>query len=126
MSTRPTRVDFSSGFLGVTGSDIAAITRGARGAPRIDGFTLGVWETSTPAPHGGEMHPDGDEFLFLLAGEVSIAFDGDAGEETLTLTAGEGCVVPRGVWHKVLPAGPCKILHLTPGPDISLRPPRQA
>ena len=28
--------------------------------PRLDGYSIGTWETDRPAPHNGEMHPDGD------------------------------------------------------------------
>ena len=37
---------------------------------RIDGFTVGAPVMTRNAPHGGEMHPDGDELLFLISGRV--------------------------------------------------------
>ena len=34
--------------------------------PRIDGYVIGTPVMSRPAPHNGEMHPDGDEVLLDL------------------------------------------------------------
>ncbi len=116
--------DLLKNFAGVErGHTLRRIAR-ASGVPRIDGFTIGVWDTDRPAPHGGEMHPDGDEFLFVVSGEVAVEHYGDSGTTVAAMQAGEGCIVPRGVWHKVIPKGACRILFATPGPRIELRPPR--
>ena len=34
----------------------------------VDGMTFGVASMSENSPHGGEMHPDGDEVLYLISG----------------------------------------------------------
>ncbi len=67
------------------------------------------------------MHPDGDEFLFVAAGEIAVEHYGDDGVETITMRTGDGCIVPRGVWHKVIPKRKCRVLFITPGPRIELR-----
>ena len=48
---------------------------------RIDGYTIGAIPTiQGPGPHGGEVHPDGDEFLYLVSGAMEfILDDGDEG-----------------------------------------------
>ncbi len=91
---------------------------------RMDGYTLGVVELPVSTPqntfHGGEMHPDGDEFLYLISGRVELHADGCAPR---MLNPGQGAVIPKGVWHRlqVLQAG--QLIHLTPGPGGEHRPP---
>ncbi len=82
---------------------------------RIDGFTAGVVSMSASAPHGGEMHPDGDEILLVLSGRVRVEGDSelDAG---LELGPGGACIVRAGEWHRVEILEPTRLLHITPGP----------
>ncbi|MBX3485696.1 cupin domain-containing protein [Phenylobacterium sp.] len=122
-ASSPEAIDFAAAVLALRrDGGIAALPKGAR-LPRLDGFTIGVWETDVGAPHGGELHPDGDEFLFLIEGRLDVRL-GEGEEAThLSVEAGQGCVVPRGVWHKVTPVGRCRILFMTPGPAIEFRPP---
>ena len=65
-----------------------------------------------------EMHPDTDEFFFILEGQFEmILLDGKV-PSTYVADAGSGFVVPRGIWHK--PGAPrgCKFIHLTPGESL--------
>lgn len=113
--------DFADAFLALTAAGgIDAVARG-RGTPRLDGFTIGVWETDAPAGHQGEMHPDGDEFLYVLDGRIDVEFYDTPGQAPMSVEAGRGCIVPRGSWHKVIPRGRCRLLHITPGPGIEFR-----
>ena len=103
----------------------------APGPPqRIDGYTIGAVHVSAgPGPHLGEMHPDGDEFLHVVSGSMELIIDdGDAdevGAETVvSLRAGDACVVPRGVWHRVIAVEASYLIHVTPGPNGSARPRR--
>jgi len=76
---------------------------------------------SQNSPHNGEMHPDGDEILYLISGKVRVVFvDGDA--EDLDVHPGDGLVIPKGVWHRVDIIEPCQIVYLTPGPNNQFRP----
>ena len=74
---------------------------------RIDGYTIGAnLDLEGPGPHGGEVHPDGDEFLYVVSGVMELILDdGDergVGTETrVVLRAGDAYVVPRGVWHRL-------------------------
>ena len=90
--------------------------------PREDGLTVGIVEMSRDAPHGGEMHPDGDEFVCVLSGSVSVTID--SVPEPVTLLAGEGCLIPQGEWHRVHLLEPTRLLHITPGPGGAHRPVR--
>ncbi|MEO1078976.1 MAG: cupin domain-containing protein [Pseudomonadota bacterium] len=65
-----------------------------------------------------EMHPDTDEFFFIVDGRFEITLL-DADEPSLHVAeAGSSFVVPRGIWH--LPAAPdgCKFIHFTPGESL--------
>jgi mannose-6-phosphate isomerase-like protein (cupin superfamily) len=95
---------------------------------RIDGYTIGVIANiDGPGPHGGEVHPDGDEFLYVVSGTMELILDdGDeraAGVETkVLLRSGDAYVVPRGVWHRLEPVEPSHLIHVTPGPNGGYRP----
>jgi mannose-6-phosphate isomerase-like protein (cupin superfamily) len=122
-------------FLG----KVADITRDGsisfRDAPpgpprRIDGYTIGaIPDLDGPELHGGEVHPDGDEFLYLASGTAELILDdGDeqtvGAETTVVLRAGDAYIVPRGVWHRVRTLEPSYLIHITPGPHGGHRPRR--
>jgi quercetin dioxygenase-like cupin family protein len=52
------------------------------------------------APHEGEVHPDGDEILYVISGKVKGTGD-SAADTALELTADEFCIAKAGKWHKV-------------------------
>src|SRR3954470_11718358 len=83
--------------------------------PSVAGRLAGEARMSKSPPHGGEMHPDGDELLYLVEGEIGVALDEQTGETIISLSAGDAFVVPRGTWHRVLVKTPCRLLFFTPG-----------
>jgi mannose-6-phosphate isomerase-like protein (cupin superfamily) len=87
----------------------------------VDGATFGVASMSENSPHDGEMHPDGDEVLYLISGRIRIVFPDDPLEDILVLP-GRGLIVPRGMWHRVDILEPSQIAYLTPGPHNQFRP----
>ena len=87
----------------------------------VDGLTFGVATMSENSPHGGEMHPDGDEILYLISGRVRVVFL-DSDDDDIDLQPGDGLVVPKGVWHRVDILEPCQIVYATPGPNNEFRP----
>lgn len=88
---------------------------------QIDGVTFGVATMSQNPPHGGEMHPDGDEVLYLISGRANVVFlDNPAGD--MELRPGNGVIVPKGTWHRVDIVEPCQIVYVTPGPNKEIRP----
>jgi len=95
---------------------------------RIDGYTIGVASGMRgPGPHRGEMHPDGDEFLYVVSGEMTLVLDdGDehaAGAEMIVqLAAGDAYIVPRGQWHRLEAIETSCLVHVTPGPTGGHRP----
>ena len=76
---------------------------------------------SENSPHGGEIHPDGDEVLYLISGRVNVVFL-DSDEKDIEVRPGDGLVVPKGVWHRVDIIEPSQIVYLTPGPNNRFRP----
>jgi mannose-6-phosphate isomerase-like protein (cupin superfamily) len=95
---------------------------------RIDGYTIGaIPNIDGPGLHGGEVHPDGDEFLYVVSGTTELILDdGDertVGVETkVLLRSGDAYVVPRGVWHRLETVEPYYLIHITPGPNGGSRP----
>ena len=89
---------------------------------RVKGFTVGAPVLARNPPHGGEMHPDGDELLILVSGHVVVVLEEDAGKHRVELRAGQALVVPRGVWHRVELQEKSQLVHVTPGPGGEHRP----
>lgn len=87
----------------------------------VDGMTFGVASMSENSPHAGEMHPDGDEVLYLISGRVNVVFL-DSPHADIEMKLGDGLVVPKGTWHRVDILEPCQIVYLTPGPNNEFRP----
>src|SRR3989475_5047910 len=67
----------------------------------LDLCTLGVMRYSGLTPW--ERHPDGDELLHPLEGEVDVTLLTDSGPTHVTVRAGSVFVCPRGLWHRQLP-----------------------
>lgn len=65
-----------------------------------------------------EIHPDTDEFFYVLEGQFEITLL--QGNEThhQVVTAGSVFVVPQGVWHKPGAPGGAKFLCFTPGRSL--------
>lgn len=119
---KPVRFDARVDTVGV-GRDLQAQLVAAREDPPIpvDGMTIGVADMTENSPHGGEMHPDGDEVLYLISGHARVVFEDDDLDD-IDLQAGDGLVIPQGVWHRVDILAPCRILYATPGPGGEFRP----
>jgi putative monooxygenase len=69
--------------------------------PKTCGATTGFMGSLTLAP--GEYvsehyHPYSEEFLYVVRGSVTARIDG---EQRLTVSAGEGLMIPRNVRHRV-------------------------
>lgn len=62
-----------------------------------------------------EMHPNADEFVYLLSGEAELLLETDSGIERVRLSDRAAVIVPRGVWHTAKVRKPSRMLHLTMG-----------
>jgi mannose-6-phosphate isomerase-like protein (cupin superfamily) len=87
----------------------------------IDGLTIGIATMAENSPHGGEMHPDGDEVLYMISGHANVVFL-DSADPDVELKPGAGLVVPQGMWHRVDILEPSQIVYATPGPNNEFRP----
>ncbi len=66
--------------------------------------------------HTWEVHPAGDEFVYLLSGEAEMILATADGDKTVTLSnPGEFVIVPRNTWHTARVSVPTAMLFVTPG-----------
>jgi mannose-6-phosphate isomerase-like protein (cupin superfamily) len=87
-----------------------------RDAPVLaSGRLLSIWSYETSWDYQ-EVHPDGDELVLLLSGDIDFMLDSGDGERRLHLEPGEACVVPAGTWHRAEIHGPSTALFITPVP----------
>ena len=89
---------------------------------RIDGYTIESSALAGPPPHGGEMHPDADEFLYLVSGRIRVRLELQYGERDTELGPGQSLVVPRRTWHQIYVDEPGQLINVTPGPGGQSRP----
>ncbi len=85
----------------------------------FDGFKNHIlvqeFEFSEPWPTW-EVHPKGDELVYLLHGDVDFVLWVDGEEEVVHASVpGSMIVVPQNTWHTARPHAPCKMLFITPG-----------
>jgi len=69
-----------------------------------------------------EMHPAGEEIVYLLSGAVDLVLELAEGERVLSLRPGLAAIVPRGVWHRAIVRVPGDTLHITRGAGTRHRP----
>ena len=63
-----------------------------------------------------EMHPKGDELVFLLSGDVDFVLRIDGADEIVRVNEpGSYVLVPKGVWHTARPRAKTAMLFITPG-----------
>ena len=89
---------------------------------RVDGLTICGPVMTGPAPHNGELHPDGDELLIVVSGRTTVHLEDGDDERAVEVTSGQGLIVPKGVWHRVVPEEPSQLIAVTPGPRGEWRP----
>jgi mannose-6-phosphate isomerase-like protein (cupin superfamily) len=63
-----------------------------------------------------EMHPNGDETLYLISGEATLLLYSESVESRIEFNSpGSFAIIPKGVWHTALVNNNCTILFITPG-----------
>ena len=63
-----------------------------------------------------ERHPDGDEFVHVITGDVDFLLDDGQKQRSARLSSGDGTIVPRGAWHRAVVHRPSTMLFVTPTP----------
>jgi quercetin dioxygenase-like cupin family protein len=103
--------------------DLSVSTREHGPGPpeRIDGLTVGIVTLTHDPPHGGEVHPDGDEILYVISGRLRVTGESEP-DAAIELAAGEACIVRKGEWHRVRVLERTQLIHITPGPNGDHRP----
>ncbi len=70
-----------------------------------------------------EIHPAGEELVYLLSGQVDLILEQAGMENRVNLSApGSFVLVPRGTWHTVKVHAPSSLLFITPGEGTQNRP----
>ncbi|MDJ0749529.1 MAG: cupin domain-containing protein [Woeseiaceae bacterium] len=99
-------------------SELAAVPEGTfLDVVRFNDHHIGACSITGVSPVW-EMHPDTDEFFFIIEGIFEVTVLTETGVEHRLAPAGSTLVIPRGLWHK--PAAPqgAKFLYLTPGQSL--------
>ena len=80
----------------------------------------GVFWSEAGGPSPWEMHPDCDEMLHVLEGEIALEVLPASGGPALEtrVPSGSFFVVPRGHWHRQTLLARTKEFYLTPGPSL--------
>lgn len=59
-----------------------------------------------------EIHPESDEFLYVIDGVLRLTLYGAEPPVERVLEAGQSCVVPADTWHSPIPEGTVSLLSL--------------
>ena len=120
--SKPIKFDPATHTIGLNrGFDASTMPEQPDPPVPFSGLTFGVATMSENSPHGGEMHPDGDEVLYLISGQVNVVFEDEDLDDVL-MNPGDGLVIGKGLWHRVDILNPSQIVYLTPGPRNEYRP----
>jgi mannose-6-phosphate isomerase-like protein (cupin superfamily) len=86
-----------------------------------DGWLVSEFECAADWPNW-EMHPNADEFVYLLSGAAELWLELPGGLQRVALEGRRAVIVPRGVWHTAKIAAPSRLLHVTQGRGTQHRP----
>lgn len=86
--------------------------------PELDRFGQGwlITEFECAADWSSwEMHPQADEFVYLLSGAAVLVMEQPAGLQEVRLSDRAAVVVPKGIWHTAKVSRPSRMLFVTMG-----------
>jgi len=69
-----------------------------------------------------EMHPNADEFVYLLSGDATLLLEFEGGTRSVPLNGRAAVVVPKGTWHTAKVSAPSRPLIITLGAGTQHRP----
>jgi mannose-6-phosphate isomerase-like protein (cupin superfamily) len=72
-----------------------------------------------------ERNPNGDALYYLLSGAVDMMVEVGESEHTISLRPNNACIVPRGVWHRLIVQKPANLLAVTKSAGKEQRPVEQ-
>jgi mannose-6-phosphate isomerase-like protein (cupin superfamily) len=76
---------------------------------------FGAFDFARPSDlHGSaeEVHPGGDEVLYLVSGAIQLVLVTEEGEHRIDLDPGQVAIVPCGVWHRLVMRRPGRLLFI--------------
>jgi mannose-6-phosphate isomerase-like protein (cupin superfamily) len=79
-----------------------------------DGWLISEFSCEADWPNW-EMHPHGDEFVYLLGGDVELLLELPEGTRATRITGRGAVLVPRGVWHTARVFAPSRMFFVTRG-----------
>jgi mannose-6-phosphate isomerase-like protein (cupin superfamily) len=96
-------------------------------------FFFHLTQPNDTHPNHWEIHPDGDELLFVTKGEVEIEMvtqiyncedtvPGNSAKEMATLRDGELLIVPKAHWHRIILKKETNLVVATFGGDSKMAP----
>ena len=62
-----------------------------------------------------EIHPNGDELIYCVAGDITFILELEGGNKEVRLGQGEFLMVPQNTWHTANVLKPTKALFVTWG-----------
>ena len=95
------------------------------GSYHQSGRLMGILKIDIGPSHW-EMHPDGDELLYLLSGSMDVVIKLEGKDKVTTLDRFASCIVPRETWHQTIAREPCTLLFITPSKDTQHREYKEA
>ena len=69
-----------------------------------------------------EMHPNGEEIVYLLSGAMDLILEKDDVRQTIELRSKGLVIVPRGTWHTAKVFQMSNVLVITRGEETQIRP----
>ncbi|WP_330180939.1 cupin domain-containing protein [Nocardia sp. NBC_01503] len=81
--------------------------------------SFGMYRADAADASAWELHPDTDELLMVLRGEVTVEILTATYRHQLALSAGQFTVVPKGHWHRHIRARDVVEMFYTPGASVN-------
>lgn len=85
------------------------------------GWLITEFECSADWPNW-EMHPEADEFVYLLSGSAVMLLEQPHGLQEVPLSGRGAVIVPKGTWHTARVRQPSRMLFVTMGRGTQHRP----
>ena len=117
----PLHFDPSETYVHLTSGGVAERLAGGDAfwsRPDVDGFGRGwlVSEFECASDWSNwEMHPEADEFVYLLSGEATMLLELPQGVQEVPMSGRAAVVVPKGTWHTAKVSVPSRMLFVTMG-----------
>jgi mannose-6-phosphate isomerase-like protein (cupin superfamily) len=69
-----------------------------------------------------EKYPAGDALYYLLSGAIDVMLEENGVERSFSLRPNNACIVPKGIWHRVIVQKPANLLAITRSAGKQQRP----